>query len=101
MGESGIEVELAGQRCNDDCIKFATEWIGDGVCDHDCAQCPSYTKFGVFDGGDCGTAEAAAYESLAMAHGQEGFAPGSVFVNVMAAFGLAVTAYGAFRHYVK
>merc|ERR1719204_1690000 len=41
-------------------MKFASEWIGDGVCDRDsCGQCSGFTTNGVFDGGDCGTAEKA------------------------------------------
>jgi len=43
----------------------------------------------------------AAYETVAMTHEHKDFAHGSRLVNVMAALGLAVTAYGAFRHYVK
>merc|ERR1719333_1106538 len=46
-----------GQRCDNSCLQFASEWIGDGSCDRDrCAACAAYTKNGVFDGGDCGTA---------------------------------------------
>jgi len=97
----GEEAMVAGQGCDDSCIKFAAEWIGDGVCDHDsCAGCPGWTKNGVFDQGDCGTsAMKAAYQSVAMAHEQTTSVVS--LVHVMAAIGFAFTAYGAFRHYVK
>lgn len=44
---------------------------------------------------------AAAQETEALAFHEEGAASGVTFVHVMAAFGFAVTVYGAFRHYVK
>lgn len=89
----------AGQRCDDDCIKYAKQWIGDGGCDYDaCAQCPSYTKNGVFDNGDC---DAAAYEAKSLAYEADVSSRGSVLINLMAAFGFAVTLYGAFRHFTK
>jgi len=50
---------LASQHCDEGCMKFAAEWMGDGVCDHEsCATCPGWTKNGVFDGGDCGAEKA-------------------------------------------
>merc|ERR1719373_761026 len=53
-----VDNRWAGERCDDDCIKYKKEWVGDGVCDHDsCATCPDWTKNGKFDGGDCGNAD--------------------------------------------
>jgi len=53
--------------------------------------------------GESAAVEQEAFEAVAMAHTTQNGGSAGTFslVNVLAAFGFAVTAYGAFRHYVK